>query len=341
MAAPHVFIATGMAVTGTVNLPGLSGLDEAESFTFGTIMIGMGELLSVGCALAWAIGVVIYRRLGRHLPPLRLALLKNLIVLVLVLATIGILLSPLAMHLGVSPLPWPDLDAGTVAWVLASGLIGIAIADTLYLRALNVLGAGRMGVVGNLYSPFVIALSVAVLDERLGPAQTIGFALVMAGVILVNAPEGIEHVDRRQLRRGVITGALSVALMAVAIVMIKRILETEPFWWIVLIRVVGAVLGLLLVNALMRRRIASERTAPATPVPWSTLIVAALVGQYLSMAMWLAGYKYTTASTASILNETAAIFIVLLAAVFLGERLTPRKCAGVVTTMAGVACMVV
>ena len=304
-------------------------------------MFGVGELLSVGCALAWAIGVVIYRRLGRHLPPLRLALLKNLIVLALVLVTIALLLSPMANALGMPRLPWPRMDAITVVWILASGLIGIAVADTLYLRALNVLGAGRMGVVGNLFSPFVIALSVTFLDERLGPAQLAGFVLVMIGVLLVNSPEGVERVDPSRLRRGVLLGAVSVALMAVAIVMIKRILETEPFWWVVLLRVAGAVAGLLLVRMLMRRRlVVGDAPAPA-PVPWIILLVAAFVGQFLSMAMWLGGYKYTDASTASILNETASIFIVLLAAIFLGERMTVRKIAGVVTTMAGVVVMVV
>ncbi len=304
-------------------------------------MFGVGELLSVGCALAWAIGVVIYRRLGRHLPPLRLALLKNLIVLALVLVTIALLLSPMANALGMPRLPWPRMDAITVVWILASGLIGIAVADTLYLRALNVLGAGRMGVVGNLFSPFVIALSVTFLDERLGPAQLAGFVLVMIGVLLVNSPEGVERVDPSRLRRGVLLGAVSVALMAVAIVMIKRILETEPFWWVVLLRVAGAVAGLLLVRMLMSRRlVVGDAPAPA-PVPWIILLVAAFVGQFLSMAMWLGGYKYTDASTASILNETASIFIVLLAAIFLGERMTVRKIAGVVTTMAGVVVMVV
>ncbi len=304
-------------------------------------MFGVGEMLSVGCALAWAVGVVIYRRLGRHLPPLRLALLKNLIVLALVVFTIALLLSPLADAVGLPRLPWPRMDTTTIAWILASGLIGIAVADTLYLRALNVLGAGRMGVVGNLFSPFVIALSVTFLDERLGSAQLVGFGLVMAGVLLVNSPEGVERVDPARLRRGVLLGAVSVALMAVAIVMIKRILETEPFWWVVLLRVAGAVTGLLLVRMLTSRRMAADDARPAAPVPWAILIVAAFVGQFLSMAMWLGGYKYTDASTASILNETASIFIVLLAAIFLGERMTLRKIAGVVTTMAGVVVMVV
>jgi drug/metabolite transporter (DMT)-like permease len=135
------------------------------------MIIGLGEALSLGCALTWAVGVIIYKRLGEQLPPLKLCLLKNLIVLALVAATVAVLASPLAPALGLRRLPMPAMDASSVVLALASGVIGIAVADTLYLRALNVLGAGRMGVVGNLFSPFVILLSVAFLGEQLGPCS--------------------------------------------------------------------------------------------------------------------------------------------------------------------------
>jgi drug/metabolite transporter (DMT)-like permease len=303
------------------------------------MVIGLGEALSLGCALTWAVGVIIYKRLGEQLPPLKLCLLKNLIVLALVVATVAVLGSPLSSALGLQPLPLPALDAASVALALASGVIGIAVADTLYLRALNTLGAGRMGVVGNLFSPFVILLSVAFLDERLGPVQWFGFALVMAGVVLVNAPDRLGRLDPAVLRRGLATGALAVALMAVAIVMVKQVLETEPFWWVVLLRVAGAVAGLLLLLAAsptLRRGLQGA----GQPTRWGVLLVAAFVGQYLSMAMWLGGYKYTDASVASVLNETASVFIVVFAAIFLGEALSRRRIAGVLVTLAGVACMV-
>ena len=51
---------------------------------------------------------------------------------------------------------------------------------------------------------------------------------------------------------------------------------------------------------------------------------------------WLAGFKYTEASTASVLNETSTIFIVLMAWVFLKERLSWRKIIGVMMTFVGV-----
>jgi drug/metabolite transporter (DMT)-like permease len=289
------------------------------------MVIGLGEALSLGCALTWAVGVIIYKRLGEQLPPLKLCLLKNLIVLALVVATVAVLASPLAPVLGLQRLPMPALDGASILLALASGVIGIAVADTLYLRALNVLGAGRMGVVGNLFSPFVILLSVMFLGEQLGPVQWLGFALVMAGVVLVNAPDRLAQVDPAALRRGLATGALAVALMAVAIVMVKQVLEDEPFWWIVLLRIAGAMAGL---------------RGSGQPTRWGVLVVAALVGQYLSMAMWLGGYKYTDASVASVLNETASVFIVLFAAIFLGEALSRRRVLGVLVTLAGVACMV-
>ena len=66
---------------------------------------------------------------------------------------------------------------------------------------------------------------------------------------------------------------------------------------------------------------------------------AAFVGQFLAMVLWLAGYKYTQASVAAILNETASVFILILAAFWLKEPLTRRAVVGVGLTLSGVSCM--
>jgi drug/metabolite transporter (DMT)-like permease len=300
---------------------------------------GIGEALSLGCAVAWAIGVIIYKRLGEQLPPLKLCLLKNLIVLGFIVATITVLVSPVAPLLGLAQLAYPDLSIQAIALTAVSGIIGIAVADTLYLRALNLLGASRMGIVGNLYSPFVIALSFIFLGERLTALQFVGFALVMLGVLLVNGTPQSGTPDTPSQSKGILVGMISVALMAVAIVMVKRILETESFWWIVLVRVAGAVLGLLALTSVwpsMRAML----SASGQPTRWGVLIVAAFVGQFLSMTLWLAGYKYADASVASVLNESASIFIVIFAVIFLKEAIDRRRVAGILVTFAGVACMV-
>ncbi|MEP6483237.1 MAG: DMT family transporter [Rudaea sp.] len=301
--------------------------DNAAIFSRGDRM-GIGEACAVGSALTWSGGVIIYKRLGETLPPLQLNLLKNVIVLLVLLPTL--LLWP-----GVG---WPTLSVSATLLSLLSGLIGIAVADTLYFRALNTLGAARMGIIGNLYSPFVIVLSFAFLAERLNALQMAGFVLVSLGVLLVTRQRAEKVLTPRQLRHGVLYGAAAVILMAVAIVMVKRVLEGQPLVWVITLRLVGGVIGLLTAFFWQREPLLAHDPALPT-LRWRVLVAGALLGQYVSMMLWLAGYKYTQASIAAILNETSSIFIVLLAWIFLREELTVRKVIGVAFTISGVACM--
>ena len=288
--------------------------------------MGIGEACSIASALAWSGGVIIYKRLGETLAPLQLNLLKNLVVLALIVPTL-VLLPGFA---------WPSLPLSTLALTLVSGALGIAVADTLYFRALNTLGAARMGIIGNLYSPFVLVLSFAFLSERLTALQGVGFVLVSAGVLLVSRQRAEKRLTAAELRLGLMYGAGAVALMAVAIVMVKRVLEGQPLLWIVALRLLGGVLGLIAIFAWR-----GEPLLPRSPqrVRWRVLFFAAFLGQYVSMVLWLAGYKYTKASIAAILNETSSIFIVLLAWLFLHEGMSMRKLVGVACTLSGVAFM--
>jgi len=291
--------------------------------------MGIGEACSIGSALAWSCGVIIYKRLGETLAPLQLNLLKNLIVLVLIVPT-------LALTPGVA---WPDLPPAAILLALVSGALGIGLADTLYFRALNALGAARVGIIGNLFSPFVIVLSFVFLAERLNALQGVGFVLVSSGVLLVSGQRAGKPIAPEQLRRGILYGIAAIALMAVAIVMVKRVLEGQPLLWVVALRLVGGVLALGSVFLMRRERLLPAQDAQRPRLRWRVLIAGALLGQYVSMMLWLAGYKYTQASVAAILNESASIFIVLLAWLFLHEGMNPRKLVGVTCTLSGVACM--
>jgi len=229
--------------------------------------------------------------------------------------------------------PWPD-----VGIALVSGYLGIAVADTWYLRALHLMGASRTGIVASLLSPFVILLSVLFLGERLLGWQLLGFALVMAGILLVTWRDSRRSVDAEQVRRGVLYGAGAMFLMAVGIVMVKEILETRSFLWTTEIRLAGGLAGMFAVVAL-RGKFSEVRRNYSQPLPWKTITLASFLAAYVSMMMWLAGYKLIPASEASILNESANAWIVLLAWLMLGESLDARKLAGLALTSSGVAVM--
>jgi len=230
----------------------------------------------------------------------------------------------------------PSLSAIEWLILITSGYFGIAVADTWYLQALRYLGAGRTAIVASLYSPFVVILSIIFLGEYLQAWQWLGFVLVLIGILIVVYQRQQQDLAQSVLLRGIVLAASSVFLTACGVVAMKPILANDGFFWLVSLRLLAGVLGMLIYIAI-RGRIGETISAISDRnLPWRIIIIASVLGTYLAMFFWLAGFKYANASVASVLNETANIFIVLMAWLFLKERLTKRKILGVIITFTGV-----
>lgn len=288
-------------------------------------MRAMGEFFSVACAACWGLAVVLFRRSGETLPAFELNLLKNLVGFALMVPTVWLLRG------------WSGPGYALEQWliVLMSGIIGIAIADTWYLRALNLLGASRTGIVAMLFSPMVIALSALFLDERLLWLQWLGLILVLFGVGVVNWRPDRREISARALRAGLSWGAASVALMAIGIVSVKPVLAEHDFVWTVTLRLAAGA-GVMLLFVTLSGGWARSWAHYRAPQPWALTLTASVLAGYVSMMMWVAGYWLTEASIASILNETAGAFIVLFAWLILKEALSWRKVLGLVICFVGV-----
>ena len=292
------------------------------------MMIGWGEFFALACALCWALAIILFRRVGDALPPFELNLFKNLLGFSLILPTLAV----------VEGFQLSAFSPQDIAVTMLSGLLGIAVADTWYLRALSLMGASRTGIVSGLLSPFVILLSIMFLGESLRGWQLAGFALVMGGILLVTWRQNRREVDAAHLSKGVFYGIGAVFLMAVGIVMVKEILENRPFMMTAEIRLAGGAGGML-IYMVLRGRYEAVKQNFMKPLPWKLIIAGSFLGAYLSMMMWLAGYKLIPASEASVLNETANAWIVLLAWLMLGESIGYRKVAGIMLTSVGVLVM--
>jgi drug/metabolite transporter (DMT)-like permease len=290
--------------------------------------MGWGELFALSSAVTWALAVVLMRRSGETLPAFELNLFKNCFGLALLVPTILI----------VNGASLPYYSPLEVFMVLMSGLIGIAVADTWYLKALNTMGASRTGIVASLFSPFVIFLSAIFLGERMLALQWAGFALVMAGVLLVTWRENRASVDAVHLRKGLFYAVGAVFMMAVGIVLVKGILETRSFLETTGLRFVGGVGGMLIFLLLKGDWRAVQQNF-RKPQPWGTIVLASFLGAYLALLLWLGGYKLIDASIASVLNQTNVVFIVLFAWLMLGETVNQRKLLGMGLTVAGVIIM--
>lgn len=274
----------------------------------------IGEFFSVAAALVWAFAVILFRVVGRSVPPLALNLFKNVFALVLVVLTAAVVGVSLA----------PDLGGRPALMMIASGILGITISDTLFLASLNRLGASLSAVVDCLYSPFIIGFSMLFLGERLSALQIFGVALIISAVLTVGQKKHERAVPRRDLLVGAGLGTLSMLTMAAGIVMIKPTLASVPLIWAVFMRLAGATASLAVVFALHPKRAALLRPL-ARRENLRVMAPAAFLGTYLSLMAWMAGMKYTFASVAAALSQLSTIFIFILAAVFLKEKATPWR----------------
>lgn len=278
------------------------------------------------CALLWAVAVVLFKKSGEQVSPVPLNLFKGVVGASLMLLT-----------LLVGDLPFFSAGYPAADWLilLASGAIGIGVADSVFFASLNRLGAGRSAIVDCLYSPFIILGSFIYLHEPVGITLLFGLVLMTLAIFVGTwKPARIDSAaELKQIRIGVLLGIVSMLLMAVGIVMAKPVLDRTDPWWATTVRLLGGV-ALLAVHALARHRRETAWIFRPGRV-WKILIPTSVVGAYLAMFFWISGMKYTHTTVASVLNQASTIHILVLATLFLREPLTGRKLIAILLGFAG------
>lgn len=283
-----------------------------------------GHALALGTAIVWAFAVILFKKSGETVHPIALNLFKNSLAVVLLVPTLWLF--------GVSlfrPAPASDY-----LLLIASGVLGIGIADTLFFMCLNRLGAGLTAIVDCLYSPFIISLSVIWLGERMTTWQLLGAMIIISAVFLATFEKPHGSLSRRDMILGFTFGALALALMAVGIVMIKPLLEISPLLWVTEVRLAAAVLvlGIVLLFHPARRAITVSLFSARS---WGYTLSGSFVGAYLSMILWLGGMKYAPASVAAALNQMSNIFIFIFAALLLKEPVNLQRIIAIALAVAG------
>jgi drug/metabolite transporter (DMT)-like permease len=284
----------------------------------------MGELLALLTALLYSAAVILYKRAVGVISPFGLNLFKNTVALIC---------------LGVTAILARQTDVGSIKTehmllIVASGVLGIGVSDTLFLMTLKRLGASRTAVVDCLYSPSVILFSFLTVGETLEPVAILGGALII-GSVLLSAQRGFGvPISRRDFWVGCGLGALAMATVAYAIVMLKPILNSYP---LILMNALRMASGLAMLWVCMpfhpeRKRVYAELRPNET---WPWMLGGAFLGSYLSIMTWLAGFKYSQAGVVALLNQTSTVMVVVMAAVFLGEPMTRVKVFAVVMAFFG------
>lgn len=283
-----------------------------------------GEVAALESALCWALGTVIFGKLGQLFPPLFLNFLKGAIAILMLLFTI--LISD-KLLISISPV--------SLGLLLLSGAIGVGIGDTVYFSALNRLGARRTLLLGMLAPPIAAILALIFLQEQLKMTAWSGIMLTILGVGWV-ITEGVSGKNERLEWRGVIFGILAALAQAIGVILSRAALvntEISPLWSTLLRMAVGEVLlffGLIYqapnVGLLLK-------TLQSKKVLWTVMFGTFF--DYLLIYLQQMSLKYTAAGIAQALMATSPLFV-LPFAVWMGDKVTIRAVLGVIVAIAGV-----
>lgn len=286
-----------------------------------------GELAALSAAFIWAVASVIYTGVGRQLSPLVLNLVKGLIAIVLLIATL-LLTGNL----------FPTVSFRSLILLLLSGAVGIGFGDTAYFAALNCIGPRRTLVLESLSPPLAAVLALIFLQEQLPPSGWVGIVLTIVGVTWVVLERSREAVTPSVLPfRGIVLGLLAAGGQAGGAVMSRAALvgtDINPLWS-TFIRLVGGIIILLIWLGVQRQSI---RVLKPLRSPRLFIIVAgtAFISTYLGIWLQQLSLKYAPAGVSQSLSATSPLFVIPIAVIFAGDKVSVRAVLGVLVAIAGV-----
>ena len=285
--------------------------------------LGLGDVLALACGTSWAVAIILFKVAGDGLSPMAAGLFKN----VFALACFSVLLA-------VGGTPLPVLPAGDWAWLVVSAVLGISVADAMFLHSLNLLGAGRHAVVDCVYIPAMTLWAVLLRGDRVGAAFAAGTVLI-AGGILLSGWEARGTLARGRILRGVVYGVGAILLMAGVVVQTLPIAAKTGASWYIATRLAVASLASLAMLCMAGGGLRALR-AYHRGVNWPALAGASFFGTFLSLWFWIKGFEHGAVPRIAALNQVSVFLTILMAWGFLREPMTWRKVAGVALGFAGV-----
>lgn len=290
----------------------------------------LGESACLTAALMWAVAVVLFRG------PIAAwgARTANLVKCLVATALLALTLPFFGGLAAFSAIPTRD-----IAFIAASGVVGLTLGDTALFAAVGRLGAHRTLVL-QTSAPIFAGLLAAAAGERLSLHEVVGAAVILGGVTLVVASGNNEG---NQTRRAALTGialALFGALgQGAGVVLAKEGLGTIGAMPATLLRLAVGTAGMLLAGV-FSNGIGRLKDAFADRPSMRRMIPATFLGTYLALLLMMVGVAMAPATVAAVLLATSPVFSLVIEAVADRKRPTPLAVIGTLIAVVGVAILV-
>ncbi|MDI6748298.1 MAG: DMT family transporter [Rhodocyclaceae bacterium] len=271
--------------------------------------------------LFWAGNWIVGRGMRDEVPPVALSFWRWVIALACLL-----------------PLAWPYLRRDRAIllagwrWLLLFGILGTCLYNALTYIGLQQTEAIN-GLLLNSFIPIVIVLLAWLFQgKRLRRIETVGIVMSFIGVVAIVARGDLSTLLALSLNIGDIWILLSVFAWATYTLLLPRRPAAHPLAFLFAIALIGvlATLPFYLLEHFTIRQI--------TPSPgaWLTLAYAGIFPAFLGFIFWNKGVEQVGAAQAGLFIHLMPAFGIVLAAVFLDERLLSFHFIGIALIFGGI-----
>ncbi|HSR33720.1 MAG TPA: EamA family transporter [Anaerolineae bacterium] len=229
-----------------------------------------------------------------------------------------------------SAMPWRLRPQ--IALLLAAASVLYALAYLLFFRGFELGKVSLISATMNLYAVFTILFAFVLLGQRLSAFQSLGVALILAGVTLVS----LKGADLRQPGVGLLSGVRETVLAALLFGffwILSEIISEEIGWLATTLFVkIGLVLFLLLVGLVGRKPLGMAGAGARTG------LMIALAGVLEAAAVACVNWGLAVGDVILVTPIASALSVVTIgmAVVVMRERITRVQGAGMLLVLAGI-----
>ncbi len=287
----------------------------------------MGETAALLSAVIWAFTSALLTSQTARIPAMSMSALRGLsataVLVVLLLAAGGLN-------------EWAAMSSATAFSMVASGIIGQGLGDTLYINSLGLVGLSRTFPISNSAYPLLtFVLAASLLGERITALMVLGAVLVLGGisVLVLDGANGAGPAARAELPKGALFAVGAAIFWAIATVWLREGHGNLGAISTASLRIPAA--------AFFMTGIIGAGTRAA---PWrgharyslGVVAVAGLLGTGLGSVLFIFAVENAGAAKAAVLSSTAPLFALPMSVVLLSERVSGRMALGTLVSILGI-----
>ena len=285
----------------------------------------VGESFALGAAFCWAIGPLVAYKGIAGFGTFRFSMYR--------FAISALALFAIAMSLG-------QIDTSNIralAFLAASGVIGVAMGEAALFQAVFLLGPRRSSLIFALHAPLTAISGGVLFRETISLQSLLGVTLAFGGVytaVIIRSQteqSGGTYYKPEAVRFGLLLVALAVFCQVCGALLAKEVIdEVEPFF-ASFTRTFAAAIAFVPVFLVFKEQ-------PKTGVSENLRFVflSAFVSTIGGMTFLLAAFANTEIYRAVILSSLSPVIYIVLMSAFRGERFALLAWAGTIVAVLGV-----